>query len=138
MIPNTILLVDDDETTNLLNKFFAESLDETIDVVTTVNGKEALDFLEQNDIEAIGPCFIVLDVLMPVMDGWEFLAEFNKRFSDDYKKQVTIVILTGLESEKVIKQAKAHPLVHDTVQKPLSDRKFRELIANHYVENLSQ
>lgn len=138
MIPNTILLVDDDDTTNLLNKFFAETLDDTIEVVTTVNGKEALDFLEQNDIEAIGPCFIVLDVLMPVMNGWEFLSEFNKRFSDEYKKQVTIVILTGLESEKVIKQARANPLVHDTVQKPLSDKKFRELITNHYVENLSQ
>ncbi|GMN08934.1 response regulator [Croceitalea sp. MTPC9] len=139
MIPNTILLVDDDDTTNILNKFFAESLDDTIDVVTAVNGQEALDFLEENDIEAIGPCFVVLDVLMPVMDGWEFLAEFNNRFSDKYKEQVTISILTGLDSEKISKQAKDNPLVHDTVQKPLSDAKFRELITKHYKEeNLSQ
>ena len=137
MIPNTILLVDDDDTTNLLNKFFAESLDDTIDVVTAVNGREALDFLEQNDIEAIGPCFIVLDVMMPVMDGWEFLAEYKRRFNNTFKEQVTITILTGLDSEKISRQAKANPLVHDTVEKPLSDGKFRDLITRHYAEKLS-
>ena len=137
MIPNTILLVDDDDTTNLLNKFFAESLDDTIDVVTAVNGREALDFLEQNDIEAIGPCFIVLDVMMPVMDGWEFLAEYKRRFNNRFKEQVTITILTGLDSEKISKQAKENPLVHDTVEKPLSDGKFRDLITRHYAEKLS-
>lgn len=138
MIPNTILLIDDDDTTNLLNKFFAESLDDTIDVVTAVNGQEAIDFLEQNDIEAIGPCFIVLDIMMPVMDGWEFLAQFNRRFNNKFKEQVTISILTGLDSEKIKKQALENPLVQDTVEKPLSDGKFRELITKHYAENLSQ
>lgn len=138
MMPNTILLVDDDDTTNLLNKFFAESIDSSIDVVTATNGKEALTFLEDNDIEAIGPCFIVLDVLMPIMDGWEFLEEFKNRFDTKYKEQVTISILTGLDSERISKKAKNHPLVYNTIQKPLSDGKFKELITGQYAASLSQ
>ncbi|WP_350288518.1 response regulator [uncultured Croceitalea sp.] len=138
MMPNTILLVDDDDTTNLLNKFFAESIDSSIDVVTATNGKEALSFLEDNDIEAIGPCLIILDVLMPIMDGWEFLEEFKNRFDAKYKEQVTISILTGLDSERISKKAKNHPLVHNTIQKPLSDGMFKELITGRYAASLSQ
>jgi CheY-like chemotaxis protein len=137
-MPNTILLVDDDDTTNLLNKFFAEAIDDTIDVVTAVNGLEALQFLENNDIEAIGPCYIILDVMMPIMDGWEFLEEFNNRFDAIFKEQVTISILTGLDSEKIAKKAKDNSLVEDTVEKPLSDSKFRELLTVHYADKLGQ
>ncbi len=135
---NTILLVDDDDTTNLLNKYFAEAIDDTIDVVTAVNGLEALQFLENSDIEAIGPCLIILDVMMPIMDGWEFLELFNQRFDAKFKEQVTISILTGLDADKIAKKAKENPLVQDTVEKPLSDEKFRALIGKHYTEKLSQ
>ncbi|MFD2585536.1 two-component system response regulator [Croceitalea marina] len=137
-ILNTILLVDDDDTTNLLNKYFAEAIDDTIDVVTAVNGLEALQFLENSDIEAIGPCLIILDVMMPIMDGWEFLELFNQRFDAKFKEQVTISILTGLDANKIAKKAKENPLVQDTVEKPLSDEKFRALIGKHYAEKLSQ
>ena len=130
--PNTILLIDDDSTTNLVNKYFAEAIDETIDVVTAGNGLQALEFLENSAIEAIGPCFIVLDIMMPTMNGWEFLSEFENRFDTAFKEKVTITILTGLESDKIIEKAKGNVLVKDTVQKPLSDDKFRALISKHY------
>jgi len=77
-VPNTILLVDDDDTTNLLNKYFAEAIDDSIDVVTAVNGIEALKFLEENDIAAIGPCYVILDVMMPKMSGFEVCKELRK------------------------------------------------------------
>ncbi len=138
MMPSTILLVDDDDTTNLLNKYFAESIDDSIDVVTAVNGLEALQFLESNDISAIGPCYIILDVMMPIMDGWEFLAEFEQRFDTSFKEQVIISLLTGLDSDKISKKANANPLVENTIQKPLSEEKFRNLLTVHYVDKLNQ
>ena len=126
--PNTILLIDDDLTTNLLNKFFAESIDQSIDVVTATNGLEALEFLESNDIDAIGPCLIILDIMMPVMDGWEFLEKFNTQFTSNYKNQVSISILTGLDYQGISERVKNNPLVNGTIQKPLSDTKFKSLI----------
>ena len=137
-VPNTILLVDDDETTNLLNKYFAEAIDDSIDVVTATNGIEALKFLENNDIQAIGPCYIILDIMMPKMNGWEFLAEYENRFDTAFKENITISILTGLDSDKIANQAKKNPMVRDTIQKPLSDEKFRFLLAKHYTAKLSQ
>lgn len=136
--PNTILLVDDDSTTNLLNKYFAEAIDDSIDVVTAENGLKALEFLENNAIEAIGPCFIVLDIMMPKMDGWEFLAELENKFDDSFRDKITITILTGLQSDKIIERAKENSWVKDTIQKPLSDEKFKALIAKHYAGALSE
>lgn len=136
--PNTILLVDDDSTTNLLNKYFAEAIDDSIDVVTAENGLKALEFLENNAIEAIGPCFIVLDIMMPKMDGWEFLAELENKFDDSFRDKITITILTGLQSDKIIERAKGNSWVKDTIQKPLSDEKFKALIAKHYAGALSE
>ena len=136
--PNTILLIDDDLTTNLLNKYFAEAIDDTIDVVTVSNGKEALDFFKNNDIEAIGPCFVVLDVMMPVMNAWEFLETFNQIFDAKFKEQVTISLLTGMDSEGIAYKAKNFPLVNEVIQKPLSEDKFRALLDKHYALDLSE
>jgi CheY-like chemotaxis protein len=65
---HTILVVEDDPD-------IAESLcdvlrSEGYDVVTASNGKEGLDRLE----EMGRPCLILLDLMMPVMSGGEFLA----------------------------------------------------------------
>ena len=138
MLPNTILLIDDDNTTNLLNKYFAEAIDDTIDVVTTSNGLKALKFLEENDIEAIGPCFIVLDIIMPKMNGWEFLEEIENRFSTSIKEKLTISVLTGLNSDDIIEKANSHKWVKDIIQKPLSEYKFKALIDKHYSAALSE
>ena len=136
--PNTILLIDDDSTTNLVNKYFAEAIDETIDVVTAGNGLQALEFLENSAIEAIGPCFIVLDIMMPTMNGWEFLAEFENRFDTAFKEKITITILTGFESNEITEKAERNVLVKDIVHKPLSEDKFIALIAKHYSGELAK
>jgi len=137
-VPNTILLIDDDETTNLLNKYFAEAIDSSVDVVTVSNGLEGLEFLQNNDIEAIGPCFVVLDVMMPVMDGWEFLETFNQKFDDTYKNNITISLLSGLDYNMISNKAKKNSLVKDIIEKPLSEEKFRALLNKHYAIELSK
>lgn len=67
-----ILIVDDLR----LNRItFAEILKDNYEAIEAVDGKEALELLEQyrEDIAAI-----ILDLIMPVMDGYEFLEEFRK------------------------------------------------------------
>ena len=71
---------------------------------------------------------------MPVMDGWGFLENYEKLFDDTVKSQITVVMVTALESDDVIQQAMEKPNVVDTVQKPMSDIKFRMLIKKHFME----
>lgn len=83
----TILVVDDDQDLLELLAFVLSS--EGYDVRTASDGLEALNVVEDKM-----PNLILLDMRMPVMDGWEFASEFHTRFDDG----VPIVVVTAAEN----------------------------------------
>lgn len=127
----TVLLVDDDLTTNFLNKFFVAQLDSNLKVETANNGKEAIDFIEANKDNKIFPMMVILDTNMPECNGWQFLEFFNK-FDEVVKSQTKIIMITPYDSPESRGKALQDPNVKDTAQKPLSDIKFRALINKHF------
>ncbi len=67
----SVLLVEDDhDVRDTLDDFLEE---EGYQVDTAANGREALQSLSEHK-----PGLVLLDLMMPVMNGWEFLAEKNK------------------------------------------------------------
>ena len=82
-----VLIVEDDlpirEAISILLK------DEGIEVQCTTNGKEALEYLE-NCAEDDFPGLILLDIMMPVMDGFKFLEIYND--SERYKRAPVVVM----------------------------------------------
>src|SRR5687768_10469891 len=91
---NCVLLVDNDEPTNFLHKMIIEKhgCAETIEVAESA--MKALAFLTQkvNDCYA-NPDIIFLDSNMPVMDGWDFMEEYEM-LPEEQKGNVVIVMLT--------------------------------------------
>jgi CheY-like chemotaxis protein len=74
---NSILIIEDEQT---IRETLKESLElEGYPVVTAKNGREGLDLIENS----VNPCLILLDLMMPVMNGFEFLAsqEKNKKIA---------------------------------------------------------
>lgn len=70
----TILVVDDEpRLTSLINSYLAQ---EGFKGVVARNGREALEMAEKHQ-----PDLVVLDIMMPVMDGFEFMQEFRKKFT---------------------------------------------------------
>jgi len=67
----SVLLVEDD--VDIREAVSAVLEAEGYTVLTAGNGEEALRTLEQGQ-----PCVVLLDLMMPVMDGWDFLAELKK------------------------------------------------------------
>ncbi len=86
---NTILVVEDDAATREALVLLLEA--EGFAVRSAANGREALDVLEG---AAVRPRLILLDLMMPVMDGWQFLAERRRR--PDRFSGSTVVLLSGL------------------------------------------
>ena len=75
-----------------------ESLKATLEnegysVFTADNGKEAIDQLSKIPT----PCLILLDLMMPVMNGWEFVEEINK---DLMLSSIPIVVVTAIGDQK--------------------------------------
>ncbi len=89
----TIIIVDDEEMVlTSLSSFL--SLETKYNVKTFTSGKEALDFVKNNEID-----LVVSDYLMPEMDGITFLAQVKK-----FKPEVPRIILTGYaDKENAIK-----------------------------------
>ncbi len=83
-----ILVVDDESRMRKLVKDFLVKKDYT--VVEASNGEEALDiFYEQNDIS-----LILLDVMMPKLDGWQVCREIRS------ESKVPIIMLTAKSEEQ--------------------------------------
>ncbi|HZU99166.1 MAG TPA: response regulator [Planctomycetota bacterium] len=68
--------------------------DEGYLVAEAANGQEALDYLKSHD----APCLILLDLMMPVMSGAEFLAAVKH---DPALREVSIVIVSAASRERV-------------------------------------
>lgn len=89
-----ILVVEDDEALNKAYKFILEQDGHT--VKTAMNGQEGLKLTED-----FKPQIILLDLLMPVMDGLEFL----RTYESGSNKKAKVVILTNLGQEKEVDMA---------------------------------
>ena len=74
------LLVDDDSTANYLNTLLLKRLAVTDKILVALNGQEALDMLAIHCRDATPDCpaLILLDIKMPVMDGFAFLAAYDQ------------------------------------------------------------
>lgn len=91
-MPGTILVVEDEAS---LRETVREVLeDEGYSVAEASNGQEALDYLRGNP----APCLVLLDLMMPVMSGFDFL----KAVKDDPElKTLPVLIVSAAAKEKV-------------------------------------
>ena len=89
---NFVLIVDDDPDLLEVTSFVIES--EGMAVETARNGEEALALLRAGR----RPRLVLFDLIMPVMNGWEFLDEVAK---DPSLRQIPIVALTAAEHVQV-------------------------------------
>ena len=130
----SILLIDDDEISNLFNKIFINKLDLDIEVDVALNGSEAVEFLKGKTTGLLVPCLLLLDIRMPVMDGWEFLAAYDSLLDQDIKSQIVIAMLTTSEDEGDMIKALNNPHIKEVIKKPLSENKFNTLIKKFFTK----
>ncbi len=127
-----ILLIDDDEVTNFLNRKIIEQSHITERIEVKLNGQEALDFLNDKVMgDHALPCLILLDINMPVMDGWEFMQAYTKE-AIDQKKKMSIVMLSTSSNPDDIKRAKSLPSVRAFKSKPLTSEMLEEILTNYF------
>lgn len=122
-----VILIDDDATTNYLNKLVIERSEMVDDVVVFHSASEALEHYKGHFNEFDG-ALILLDINMPIMNGWEFLESYG--LLDD-KGSEKIVLLTSSISPLDKKRAAENPYVVDYRSKPLSTDLLKELINSH-------
>ena len=74
----SILLVEDDDICNFITTKFFSRYQISEQLHSVKDGEQALDFLRSQNGKQSFPQIILLDLFMPIMDGFEFLEEFNQ------------------------------------------------------------
>ena len=96
----TVFVVEDDvDTRDMLGRFLEL---EGFNVEVAANGRQALERLNAG----VHPCVILLDLMMPIMNGWEFRQEIE---NDPILREVPVVIISATTAELIHKtQAAAY------------------------------
>lgn len=117
-----VMLIDEDEIDNIINQKIIESNNFSEKVQVFQTGSEALDFLRANaKIAENLPDLIFLDINMPIMDGFQFLEEFEKLDNQILDKS-KIIMLSSSISPRDIDRAASNRFVKKYLNKPLNSR----------------
>jgi len=137
---NCILLIDDDEPTNFLNRLAVEEVgcSQTIKVIP--GAREALDYLacagqsKPLNKDCPSPEIIFLDINMPAMDGWEFLQRYEALPAVQKSSIIVIMLTTSCNPEDELKARKI-PSVKEFRNKPLTSKLLQDILKRYFPDS---
>lgn len=113
MLPKKILIVDDEKMIRLTTGILLKK--RGISVIEAKSGAEGLELVKTEK-----PDLILLDIMMPLMDGWEFLDIIR---SDQATQNISIIIFTASDYIEAERMAKIKN-VQGIIRKPISIKKM--------------
>ncbi|MCH8902679.1 MAG: response regulator [Bacteroidetes bacterium] len=121
---STIMLLDDNEIDNFVNKKVLQNNNFAERIYTHTSSRSALEFLENlnsdDDVTSeLIPEIIFVDINMPIMDGLQFLEEFERN-SEAIADKVKIVMLTTSINPQDIEKCANNPKIIKYINKPLT------------------
>lgn len=136
-----VLLVDDDISTNFIHRRIVENAKINVDVKEITSAKEALDYLTysgkyENKVDAPKAGIIFLDINMPGMNGWDFIAEY-KKLDERHKARIVVVMLTTSLNPDDEQHAANVEEIATYLHKPLNIEAFAK-IADKYFEVMDE
>jgi CheY-like chemotaxis protein len=122
-----ICVIDDDPIYQIITKKIINKTNSQKRIISFQNGAEAIEFLVGNihKPEEL-PNIILLDIDMPVMDGWDFIISF-KKISRMISKKIFIYIVSSSIAESDKQKAKIFEEIDGYFSKPLTLENFKEI-----------
>lgn len=122
-----VCIIDDDSTYTYLIKRILKSQGLCEQIESYMNGREAIDqLLMENSGQESFPDVILLDLNMPILDGWGFLEEVN-RSGDSFPRETLIFVVTSSVSQRDITRANNMDRVAGYITKPMTIQKLKNL-----------
>jgi CheY-like chemotaxis protein len=126
-----VVLVDDNRASNFLHQCLLEELSLTDEIVVLHNGRQALDYFTTQRAggegsETGGQDLVLVDVNMPVMNGWELLDELEHA-DREYLRRHAVVMLTSLHPRNR-RRPGLNTHRQGYLEKPLDEQKVAALL----------
>lgn len=126
-----VLLVDDDDIVNSINKVIIKHAKFAEEIVVQTVASDAIGYIKEQKELGTLPELIFLDINMPEMDGWDFVDEYVKLgFEDDGPR---IIMLTSSINPRDENRASLIDEITDFMSKPLSPEVLTKIYDRHFV-----
>jgi CheY-like chemotaxis protein len=131
MKKKTIWVIDDDPIYQIIVNKIIQKTELFLNVSSFKNGKDAIDTLKNSleNREAL-PNIILLDINMPIMDGWEFMEEMVA-IKPKISEAINIYIVSSSIALEDKKKAKNYPEIIAYLSKPINTNDLILIAANH-------
>lgn len=121
-----VLLVEDDPITVMVCERIITMTNFSSNVKSLANGEDAINYLKSVMNTENCPQIIFLDINMPIMNGWEFLSEYDKIKNTLSVTPKTFILSSTVDPEDY-KKAEAYKTVERFISKPLTKQHLEEI-----------
>ena len=127
-----ILCVDDDPITLMLCRKVVEKVEFAKEIITVNNGEEAIQYFDmlfeerKNNSDIVYPKLVLLDLNMPVMDGWEFLETYITKEYQNVFDSTRFIVLSSSIDPYDINRSKTYPVI-GFLSKPVTKEMLEDL-----------
>ncbi|MDN3670120.1 response regulator [Echinicola jeungdonensis] len=120
---DSIVLIDDDPINNLINKRLISKLEFNSEVEEYLEAENALNAILETSSQK--KLLILLDINMPVMNGWDFLKLYLEKCQN--RKDVIVMLSSSIDFQDR-KKSEEYPCVSGFIEKPLTHKKLLEVL----------
>lgn len=122
---NVVCVIDDDPAFTFLAKEVMEAVNFYTDLLVYDNGQKAvLGLTEIIESGKTIPDLVLLDLRMPVMDGWDFLDDYSDALIE---KNIPVFIISSSINPADYKKANQYKCVSDYIVKPITEENLLEI-----------
>lgn len=121
-IIDKVCIIDDDKLYVSLITMLIKQNHLAGEIIVFPNGQEALDYFTSNidNDNEILPQIILLDLNMPIMNGWEFLESIKPYVDRLNARQVRLNVVSSTINPEEVTRAESHGIVNNFMNKPIS------------------
>lgn len=130
---SVVLLIDDNDIDNFINERMVKGCNYADVVYVNSSTRSAIEFLKNlaanpETQPSLFPTVIFLDINMPILDGFQFLAELEK-FDYEFVKRLRVIMLTSSINPADQEKALKSKLVSGFLHKPLTEDALKGVAA---------
>lgn len=125
-MPNirSVCIIDDDNIYRFTTQKYIEMLELAERIITFADGEEAIEFFRSNISKGSSlPDLILLDINMPIMDGWDFMEEYTLLLPN-MPKEIKLYMVSSSIDERDKNRAGRMDAIIEYIVKPLTEERL--------------